>query len=154
MMRMMVPALAALVLTACQTGDAGPPPPAGGGATPSLAGSSWRLVAIQSMDDAQGTTRPDEPSKYTLSFGADGRVVARLDCNRGAGSWKSAGPGQLEIGQLATTRAMCPPPSLGDRLGRDLGFVRTYLVRDGRLHLSLMADGGILSWEPMNAAAP
>lgn len=29
----------------------------------------------------------------------------------------------------------------------DLGFVRSYLLKDGRLHLSLMADGGIYSFE-------
>jgi len=27
-------------------------------------------------------------------------------------------------------------------------YVRAYLLRNGRLHLSLMADGGILVWEP------
>lgn len=31
---------------------------------------------------------------------------------------------------------------------RQLPFVRSYLLRDGQLHLSLMADGGILSWMP------
>ena len=33
-----------------------------------LDGTHWRLVQIQSMDDRQGTTRPDDPSKYTLGF--------------------------------------------------------------------------------------
>lgn len=117
-----------------------------------LEGSSWRLVEIRSMDDARGTTRPDDPAKYTLAFGDDGRLSARLDCNRGNGPWRHepADPasGSLAIGPLATTKALCPPPTLGDRLARDLGDVRSYLLRDGRLHLSLMADAGILVWEP------
>jgi hypothetical protein len=28
------------------------------------------------------------------------------------------------------------------------GFVRSYLLKEGRLYLSLMADGGIYAWEP------
>jgi len=117
----------------------------------SLAGTSWRLVEIQSMDDAIGTVRPDDPSRYTLAFAEDGTIAMRLDCNRGMGRW-SATPtgsegGQLRIGPLAATRALCPPPSLGERIARDMDYVRSYLVKDGRLHLSLMADGGIYVWE-------
>jgi len=117
----------------------------------SLAGTSWRLAEIQSMDDAIGTVRPDDPSRYTLAFAEDGTIAMRLDCNRGMGRW-SATPtgsegGQLRIGPLAATRALCPPPSLGERIARDMDYVRSYLVKDGRLHLSLMADGGIYVWE-------
>jgi hypothetical protein len=31
-----------------------------------LAGTDWRLVKFQPMDDAIGTVRPDEPSRYTM----------------------------------------------------------------------------------------
>ena len=43
---------------------------------------------------------------------------------------------------------MCPPPHLDTRVARDLGLVRSYLIRDGRLFLSLMADGGVYEWRP------
>lgn len=147
MRQMIVPLLAGLALGACQpksesTASSGPPSSGG------LAGTSWRLVEIQSMDDAQGKSRPDDPAKYTLSFGADGRLAARLDCNRGNGPWQSESAGSLRIGPLAVTRALCPPPSLGGRLARDLDYVRTYTLRNGRLYLSLMADGGIIVLEP------
>ena len=33
-------------------------------------------------------------------------------------------------------------------LKEEVGFVRSYLLKDGRLYLSLMADGGIYAWEP------
>ena len=118
---------------------------------PALPGSSWRLVEIQSMDDARGTTRPVDSSKYTITFGASGRLTAQLDCNRASGMWKSVAEGQLEIGPLAVTRMFCPPPSLSDQLGTDLRYVRSYVLRDVRLYLSLMADGGILVWEPIDA---
>jgi len=118
------------------------PPPA----APSLAGTSWRLVKFQSSSDSVLT--PDDRSKYTLAFAADGTLTARLDCNRGRGTWKSAAPGQVELGPMALTRAMCPPGSLHDQLVRQLPFVRSYVIRDGRLFLSLMADGGIYELEP------
>ena len=47
--------------------------------TPPLPGTSWQLVGIQSMDDAQGLKRPADPSRYTLSLQADGRAVLQLD---------------------------------------------------------------------------
>jgi hypothetical protein len=43
---------------------------------------------------------------------------------------------------------------LGGLLARQLPYVRGYLLRDGRLSLSLWADGGILIWEPRTGAGP
>jgi len=116
-------------------------------ASEGLGGTSWQLVKFQGGDDKVLT--PDDRSKYTLAFGADGRLSARIDCNRGSGSWKSAGKGQLEFGPMAITRAMCPPGSLHDQIVRQLPHVRSYVLKDGRLFLSLMADGGIYELEPV-----
>jgi para-nitrobenzyl esterase len=115
-------------------------------AAASLAGTSWQLVKFQGGD---GTVlRPDEKSKYTLAFNADGSVSARLDCNRGRGTWKSVEQGRLEFGPMAVTRAMRPPGSLHDHIVKQLPFIRSYVMKDGRLFLSLMADGGIYEFEP------
>jgi hypothetical protein len=106
------------------------------------------------MDDAVGRTRPADPSRYTLQLAADGRASLQLDCNRATASWTaqaSAEPdnGSFRFGPLATTRAQCPPPSLSQRLATQIPYVRSYLIRNGHLHLSLFADGGILEWEPL-----
>ena len=124
----------------------------GASSSPPLAGTSWQLVRFQGGDDAVVT--PDDGSKYTLTFGADGRVAARIDCNRGSGAWKSSGPGQLEFGPMALTRAMCPPQSMHDRIVKHWSSIRSYVVKDGHLFLSLMADGGIYAFQPMAPAAP
>jgi para-nitrobenzyl esterase len=50
---------------------------------------------------------------------------------------------------VALTRAACPPSPIQDRFVRDLDYVRSYVVADGHLHLSLMADGGIYEFEPL-----
>ena len=47
------------------------------------------------------------------------------------------------------TRALCPPPSLDEQMAAQAEYIRGYLLRDGMLYLSLMADGGIFAWAPM-----
>ena len=112
-----------------------------------LDGTSWQLVKFRGGDDAVLT--PDDKSKYTLTFNTDGSVSARIDCNRGRGTWKSARPGALEFGPLALTRAMCPPGSLHDRMIKHLPSVRSYVIKGNNLYLSLMADGGIYEFEAL-----
>lgn len=119
-----------------------------------LGGSHWRLVELVSSDDAIGTVRPADPAQYQMHLNADGSVNLKLDCNRANGPWSSVmSPdgvsGVFKIGPVAMTRAMCAPGSLDQRIGRELQYIRSYTVKDGRLNLSLMADGGIQTWEPM-----
>jgi len=129
----------------------------GSGSSPApparLANTDWRLVEFQSMDDATGTIRPKDPSLFTMRLNADGTVTMRLDCNRATGTWSAQpGPdgssGRFEFGPLAGTRALCPPPRLDERVTGQAQYVRSFLLKDGRLHLSLMADGGIFVWAP------
>jgi para-nitrobenzyl esterase len=95
---------------------------------------------------------PDAPAKYTIAFGTDGSVSARIDCNRGRGTWNSSEPNQLQFGPLALTRAMCPPGSIHDRIVKDWEFVRSYTLKDGHLFLALMADGGIYEFAPIGGS--
>jgi para-nitrobenzyl esterase len=115
-------------------------------AAAALGGTSWQLVRFQGGDGAVLT--PEDKSKYTLAFEPDGVMSARIDCNRARGGWKSAGPNQIEFGPMAITRAQCPPGSLHDQIVKQLPHVRSYVVKEGRLYLSLMADGGIYEFEP------
>jgi hypothetical protein len=124
----------------------------GASSRPPLAGTSWQLVQFRGGDDTVVT--PDDGSKYTLAFRADGRIAVRVDCNRGGGAWKSSEPGQLELGPMALTRAMCPPQSMHDRIVKHWPHIRSYLVKDGHLFLSLMADGGIYEFQPLAPATP
>lgn len=156
------------LLVACGGGppESSPPPtaqPPVQSATPAatppaaLAGTEWRLVELQSMDDSVGTKRPEDSSVYTMRLGADGTVKMRLSCNRANGSW-SATPstdpsnGQFELGPLAGTHALCSPPSLDEAITAQAQYVRGYMLKDGRLSLSLIADGGIWVWEPLPKA--
>lgn len=117
-----------------------------------LADTEWRFVEFRSMDDAIGTKRPSAPARYTMRLLGDGSVTMQLDCNRATGTWTAkAGSdrqsGSFEFGPLATTYMHCPPPSMADDIAKQARFVRGYLLKDDRLYLSLMADGGIFVWE-------
>lgn len=112
----------------------------------SLAGTSWQLVRFEGGDGAVLT--PDDRTKYTIAFDAQGGVSARIDCNRGRGTWTSSGAGQLRFGLLAVTKVLCPPGSLHDQIVRQWSNIRSYVVKDRHLFLSLMADGGVYEYEP------
>ena len=49
---------------------------------------------------------------------------------------------------MAVTRAMCPPGSIDHEISKRLHHVRSYVIKDGRLYLSTMADGGVFEFEP------
>jgi hypothetical protein len=124
-----------------------------------LAGTKWRLLSFQSMGDAIGQIRPEDPSLIAMNLRPDGTVSMRLCCNSAKGTYSVEPAGdrtsdRFEIGQLAYTRSSCPPFPPVERIVKDLKFVRGYLLREGLLNLSLMADGGIYSWEPYGDLAP
>jgi heat shock protein HslJ len=113
---------------------------------PGPGGTSWRLVKFVGGSGKVLTAL--DRSKYQVAFADDGSVSVRIDCNRGRGSWKSLQRGQLELGPLALTRAMCPAAELTNRLAHDWTSLRSYLFADGHLFIALMADGGTYEFEP------
>jgi copper homeostasis protein (lipoprotein) len=119
------------------------------GAATDLGDTTWQLVKFRGSD---GTVLvPGDKTKYTIAFDKAGSVSVRIDCNRDHGTWKSAGPNQVKFGPLALTRAMClSGEPFNDRLPKDWGYVRSYVLNDGHLFLSLKADGGTYEFEPMN----
>lgn len=119
-----------------------------------LVGTSWQLVQIESMNDAQGVTPVPDPATFTVAFHDDGRAAFQLDCNSGSGTFDAAPTGDgttgsLTFGPIATTLMGCPGPSLDQEVSAALPHVRGYIFKGEQLHMSLMLDGGILSWNPI-----
>src|SRR5215211_6064497 len=75
-------------------------PQKSGGGNP-LSGTSWQLVKFQGPDES--TVTVDDKSKYTIKFGTNGRVVARVDCNRASSTWKANAKGELQFGSWSRT---------------------------------------------------
>ena len=120
-----------------------------------LVGSHWQLLQIRSMDDNQPVLEPAGTGRYTLSLLSGGRARLQLDCNQAQGSWtvvssRDRSTGTFQFGPLAQTRMLCPEPSLEPALTKQLPWVRSYRLEGSKLYLSLMADGGILSWQRLD----
>ncbi|MEP6922130.1 MAG: META domain-containing protein [bacterium] len=112
-----------------------------------LAGTSWQLVRLQSGDE--GTVVVRDGSKYTVTFGTNGRVTARVDCNSGSSTWKPSGANGLEFGSWSMTRAKCAPGSLHDQIVTEGANVRSYQIKDGHLFLSGRSGGSAYELAPL-----
>ena len=112
-----------------------------------LAGTSWKLVKLQAGDET--TLVPADGSKYTITFGSDGRVTGRIDCNRATSTWKSPRANELQFGSWSRTSAKCAPGSLHDKIVTEGAAVRSYSIKDGHLFLSGMSRGGYYELEPL-----
>ena len=117
------------------------------GQTNGLAGTSWKLVRFQTGDET--TLVPGDPSKYTITFGRDGRVSTRVDCNRASSTWRSPRANELEFGSWSRTTAKCPPGSLHDKIVTEGASVHSYSLKNGHLFLTGMAAGGYYELEPL-----
>ena len=115
-----------------------------------LTGTSWQLVKFQAPDET--THAPDDKSKYTITFGSNGRVSARVDCNRASSTWKVNAKGELQFGSWSRTSAKCGPGSLHDQIVTEGADVRKFSIKDG--HLFLSGGGGYYELEPMKGKKP
>jgi para-nitrobenzyl esterase len=114
-----------------------------------LNGTSWQLVKFQGPDEQ--TFSPEDKSKYTITFGSNGRVTIRVDCNRGSSTWKATAKGELDFGSWSRTTAKCGPNSLHDQIVTEGAAVRNFVIKDGHLFLSGMAAGGYYELEPVTS---
>ncbi len=81
-----------------------------------------------------------DPSRYTVTFQADGRVAAQFDCNRGGGSYTADGT-NLSFGPIMTTLMGCPSDTQDYQFGAGLGRVVGYTLDGDTLTLRLDTEG-------------
>jgi heat shock protein HslJ len=77
--------------------------------TADFVGMLWQLTLFQ-----DGTSNPVpvlDGSRYTVTFGSDGRASVRSDCNTCDGPYSLDGA-VFRVGPLACTRVGCPAGSL------------------------------------------
>lgn len=74
-----------------------------------ITGTAWSLVSLQQSGASPIVV--DAPSRYTVSFGDDGRVSVKSDCNSCGGTYTLTGSA-LAVQPLACTKVACPNGSL------------------------------------------
>jgi len=120
------------------TAPAASPRPA---AAPALIGTTWAWQKTIMSDDKR--FEPGAPARYTVTFGADGRMAVQADCNRGAGGYElDEAQRRIRTGPMALTRAMCPEGSLDTVFAQQLSRIQGWLFEGPGLVLTLDYDSG------------
>jgi heat shock protein HslJ len=131
-----------------------------------LTGKDWQLTEITQRNAWPVQLAPAQQTIHRLRFNPDGTLQLTLDCNRGTANWSASGPqrgsGNLQISQIASTRALCPPPSYGEAMAADLPSAAAFTVMPGgrsmqvatRTNVYTFVAGGFASQLPADALVP
>ncbi len=111
--------------------------------TDTIIGVEWKLQRVAYSNDTEKKIK--NPKKYRLLLTDDKKVNILADCNRGFGSYVLDGS-SLTITILGSTRAMCPPQSFSEKYISELQAVTSYVLKEGKLYLSLKYDSGIMEF--------
>lgn len=133
-----------MALTGCAT----VPPPAE--TAHPLIQHGWKLVEIVPANGRPIKISPALQSRHTLTFNRDGTANMMLDCNRGNADWSAADPvdgnGVLTFGQVASTRALCPPPTYGEDMAADLPSARGFTILPGGRSMTVITRHSVYAF--------
>lgn len=111
--------------------------------TPELIGTVWQWQ--QTLMNNGDTFVPDNPANYNIQLMPEGQISIQADCNQVNGTYTLEGS-SLTIEPGPSTRAACPPGSLGDQFVANLSAAAIYFFQDGRLFFDLMLDSGTMQF--------
>jgi len=110
--------------------------------SPAPAGITQSPWLWQRTERGDGSTIvASDPSKYTVSFGPDGRFAVQADCNRARGTY-AIGGSRLTFEPAPITLIACPPTSRGSQ------DMAAYVFEGEQLVLYLKVDGGHMVFGP------
>ncbi len=105
-----------------------------------LVGATWQWL---------GTTTPveqidiAEPTRYTITFNADGTAAIKADCNNVLANYTFDGSA-ISITPGPSTLAACPPDSQDQLFISQLSSAAIAFFQEGDLYIDLFADGGTM----------
>lgn len=109
-------------------------------------GPVWQWQRTQ-LNNGTVTTIKD-PSRYTITFMANGSLEIKADCNQVGGTYQTMN-GQLAITLGPSTAAACPPDSQADTFLNQLTNVSGYVFDGSALILNLKLDSGGMRFMPL-----
>jgi heat shock protein HslJ len=134
--RLIVVALTVITLAGCTTTATSPSAmtPLSSSYVAAQLEGTWILSSIQPT----GAGRQERPSSatYTLTFGGNGRLSTRADCNTCAASFSVDGSTVTTSENLACTRAACPTMTFESAYTSLLGGPSQAVVTNSTLTLS------------------
>jgi len=130
------------------------------GMTPSgLVDKTWEWTQGPVQPGSSEIVNIEDPSKYQVTYGSDGAITYKADCNSGSMSYTLNNAG-MTGGMLAqpgpTTLAECEPGSLYQGFIFSLEAAQSYRVWAGgtEMELVLPAGGGVLLFRDADAPQP
>lgn len=113
-----------------------------------LTGVVWQW---QSAANASGDTKVNDPTRYTITFNADGTANIKNDCNNILANYTLDGANmKLELGP--STLVACPEDTLYTEFRAQLSAVSSYKLENEMLLLET-ADGGVMKFSAGEKAA-
>ena len=109
-----------------------------------LQGVTWEWVSLL---DPMGQTTAADPTRYTITFNADGSANVVADCNNVVSGYMTDGV-NLEILPGASTLAACPEGSQDQLFINSLLAAESYVVQDGELFITLSGGTGTIIFRP------
>jgi heat shock protein HslJ len=117
-----------------------PTTPTGG-----LVGPLWQLTGITKVD---GNITINDPTRYTISFNADGTANLQSDCNVGGATYTLGEGNALTITPGVSTMAFCGPGSFDQIFLGGLTNAMGYRVEEGNLLIDMLYESGTLMFVP------
>jgi len=113
--------------------------------TGSLIGPLWQLTGITKVD---GNITINDPTRYTISFNADGTANLQSDCNVGGATYTVGEGSALTITPGVSTMAFCGPGSFDQIFLGGLTNAMGYRVEEGNLLIDMLYESGTLMFVP------
>ena len=116
-------------------------PPTTGG----LVGPVWQLTGITKVD---GNITINDPTRYTITFNADGTANLVTDCNVGGATYTTGEGNTLTITPGVSTMAFCGIGSFDQIFLGGLTNAMGYRIEEGNLLIDMLYESGTLVFMP------
>lgn len=108
-----------------------------------LVGPVWQWTTLQQID---GITTIADPTRYTITFNADGTAAIRADCNNVTATFEVAFPDVMTITPGASTLAACGPGSMDQIFLGGLSAASGYALDQNGLGIALQNNNGTMTF--------
>ena len=113
--------------------------------TASLVGPLWQLTGITKVD---GNITINDPTRYTISFNADGTANLQSDCNVGGATYTIGEGNALTVTPGVSTMAFCGLGSFDQIFLGGLTNAMGYRIEEGNLLIDMLYESGTLVFAP------
>ena len=110
-----------------------------------LVGPVWQLTLITKTD---GNITINDPTRFTISFNADGTANLQADCNVGGATYTTGDGNMLSITPTVSTMAFCGLGSLDQIYLGGLTNAMGYRLEGGNLIIDMRYESGSLVFMP------